>query len=77
VFGDIELIRKRHTVPGGDWEDLVLVVAVEGRLFDFGIFSPATKVEHSFPTLVSDSELAAYLQLVACSLGSLWSRYIA
>jgi hypothetical protein len=60
VFGDIELIREGHAVPGGDWEDLVLAVAVEGRLFDFRIFSPATEVEDSFPALVGDSELAAY-----------------
>jgi len=59
VFGDIELIRKGHTVPGGDWKDLVLAVAVEGRPFDFGIVSLATKVEDSFPAIVSDSEFAA------------------
>jgi hypothetical protein len=61
AFRDIELIRKGHAVPGGDWEDLLFVVAVEGGPFDFGIFSPSTKVEDPFPTLVSDSELAAYL----------------
>jgi hypothetical protein len=61
VLGDIELIGKGHAVPGGDWEDLVLAVAVEGRPFDFGIFSPATEVEDSFRALVGDSELATYL----------------
>lgn len=61
MFGDIELIHKGHAVPGGNWEDLVLAVAVEGHPFDFGIFSPATEVEDSLPALVGDSELAAYL----------------
>jgi len=69
VFRDIELIRKGHAVPEGDWEDLVLAVAVEGGPFDFGIFSLGTKVEDSFPTLVGDSELAAYVQLVVYSAG--------
>jgi len=58
VFSDIELIRKGDAVPGGDWEDLMLAVAVEGRPFDVGIFSP-TKIEDLFSALMGYSKLAA------------------
>jgi hypothetical protein len=43
----------------------VFVITVEGRPFDFGvIFSLVGKIEESFPSLVSISELATYPYLV-------------